>query len=635
MPTSASSNRRPDRTGAVELRQALFAPRAVALVGASGDPKKLAARPQRVLRRHGYTGRIVPINPSRSEIAGDDAYPSLRAAPGPIDHAFVMVPAPAVPAVIAECCELGIPLATIFSAGFAELGEEGRRRQEQMVAMARAAGTRLLGPNCLGVMNVTGRVAISANAVLEREEFRPGPLSVISQSGSMLGSIITRAQARGLGFSKLVSVGNESDLMVGELAELLVDDPDTQAILLFLETFRDAARLARAARRAYEAGKPVIAYKLGRSGVGREVANSHTGALTGPDEVANAFFCAHGIMRVEQFETLFELPPLVIGKRPGSGRRAAVLTGTGGAAAMVVDRLGAAGVDVVAPPPRGDKPLAVFIAPKADEALAILQRAGVAGFRTPETCADAVRAYCEWRAPCAEVAVDRDRVEAARRLLAGAAPGALNESGAAEVFSALGVPVAESQVIRDAREAVHLPFPVAAKVLSRDVAHKSDAGAVALDLAGPLALARATAAMLARVRALQPAARIDGVLVQRMAHGVAEVIVGFRRDREVGPIVMVGAGGILAELVRGQAVRVAPVALEEARAMVVEVPALAVLRGYRGGPPGDVEALARAIHAVSLLACIDTPRVAEAEINPLIVQPDGVVAVDALLVVAS
>lgn len=139
MPTSASSNRRSSRTSAPGLRQALFAPRAVALVGASGDPKKLAARPQRVLRRHGYTGRIVPINPSRSEIAGDDAYPSLRAAPGPIDHAFIMVPAPAVPAVIAECCELGIPLATIFSAGFAELGEEGRRRQEQMVAMARAA----------------------------------------------------------------------------------------------------------------------------------------------------------------------------------------------------------------------------------------------------------------------------------------------------------------------------------------------------------------------------------------------------------------------------------------------------------------------------------------------------------------
>ena len=306
-----------------ELRQprvarALFQPRAVALVGASADPKKNNARPQRFLRRHGYTGRILPVNPRYTELFGEPCYPDLRSAPGPIDHAFIMVPAPRVPDVVAQCCELRIPVATIFSAGFAELGEAGLKAERDMVAMARAAGVRLLGPNCMGLIDVHGKTALSVNAVLERETLRPGALGVISQSGSTLGTLISRAQARGHGFSKLVSVGNECDLAVGELAEFLADDADTRAILLFLETFRDAERLASAARRAFAAGKLLIAYKLGRSEVGRRAAASHTGAMVGADELATAFFRAHGILRVDMLESLFELPQLVI--EPGVER---------------------------------------------------------------------------------------------------------------------------------------------------------------------------------------------------------------------------------------------------------------------------------------------------------------------------
>jgi acyl-CoA synthetase (NDP forming) len=333
------------------LAQTLFTPKTVALVGASADLKKNNSRPQRFLRRHGYAGRILPVNPRYPEILGEPAYPDLQSAPGPIDHAFIMVPAATVPDVVAQCCALKIPIATIFSAGFAELGEQGLKPQRDMVAMAREAGLRLLGPNCMGLVNVHGKTALSVNAVLERETLRPGPLSVISQSGSTLGTLISRAQARGLGFAKLISVGNECDLAVGELADILVDDAETGAILLFLETFRDAERLAAAARRAYEAGKPVIAYKLGRSEVGRRAAASHTGAMVGADELASAFFRAHGIMRVDMLESLFELPQLALGRKPPAGRRVAVLTGTGGAAAMVADRLGVLGADVVPPPP--------------------------------------------------------------------------------------------------------------------------------------------------------------------------------------------------------------------------------------------------------------------------------------------
>ena len=686
------------------LGQALFEPGTVALVGASSDPGKLNSRPQRVLRRHGFGGRIIPVNPARSEIGGEKAYPDLRAVPEPIDHAFIMVPAAAVPDVVAACCEIRIPAVTIFTAGFAELGDDGRRRQEEMVAAARRAGVRLLGPNCLGVVNVTGCVTLSANAVLEREKLQPGALSVVSQSGSMLGAIITRAQERGLGFSKLVSVGNECDLAVGELVDMLVDDPDTRAILLFLEAFRDAERLGLAARRAFAAGKPVIAYKLGHSAVGRAVATSHTGAITGPDDLANAFFEAHGIMQVEVFEALFEMPQLVLGHQPPAGRRAAVLTVTGGAAAMVVDRLGMYGVEVVGPAPRvieklaargiaisdapltdlpmgraeggvyaaivdellasdhcdavvavqgstasyypesvrervlaaklGSKPLAVFLGPKADEALRLLQEGGVAGFRTPESCADAVAAYLNWRVPVPRESCPADDLANAETLAAASKGPRLNEVDACALFEALGIKRSESVVATDSVQTIAMDFPVAVKLLSPDIAHKSDAGMVELNVESAANLRAAVQRMLNRAHAGFPGARIDGVLVQRMQRGLAEVIVGYRRDPEVGPVVLLGMGGVIAELKRSYSIRLAPVSPATAMEMIDEVAELAILRGFRNLPRGDCGALAGAIRAMSLLACLKSRVVNEAEINPLIVKGEGsgVVAVDGLVV---
>jgi len=689
------------------LAQSLFSPRSVALVGASADAAKNNARPQRFLRAHGYTGRILPINPGRDEIFGERAYPDVRSAPGPIDHAFIMVPAKAVPDVIDQCCEREVPVATIFSAGFAELGEEGLARQRAIVERARAGGLRLIGPNCMGVVNVPGHTALSINAVLADGALRPGPLSVISQSGSMLGTLLSRAQPRGLGFSKLVSLGNECDLGVGEIADLLVDDPDTGAILLFLETFRDAHHLAHAARRAHLAGKPVIAFKLGRSEVGRRAAASHTGAMVGGDELATAFFRAHGILRVDMMESLFELPMLVAGHRPPKGRRVAVLTGTGGAAAMVADRLGVLGAEVVAPPaamierlraeglpisdspitdiPMGgsdkgaytailsalldsdhcdavvsvigsssrtnpqvvaervlkanprNKPLAVFLAPLADEGLALLHASAVAGFRTPESCADSVNAYLNWRTPVPECALDRNALESAdavlRRLGAPAGSDRLNERDAGALFAALGIPTAPAQVINSPDQAIDAAGPVAVKLLSPDIPHKTDARMVCLNLTGP-AIAAAVRSMFTRAANEFPQARVDGVLVQSMEHGLAEVILGLRRDPELGPVVMLGSGGILAELRRSFSVRLAPVSLEAAHEMIDEVAELALLQGYRNLPRGDIDALARAVQSMSMLAAVSARTVAEAEINPLIVKAEGegVVAVDGLVV---
>ena len=683
----------------MKLADALFAPRAVALIGASADAGKNTARPQRFLRKHGYGGRIVPINPARAEVLGERAYASLADAPGDIDHAFIMVPAAQVEAALEQCAARGVPVATVYSDGFAETGAAGAERERLLVEKARALGVRLLGPNCIGLVNVANGTTLTVNAVLEMDALPRGGASVVSQSGTIIGTILSRGAARGLGFAKLVSVGNEADLGVGELVDLLVDDADTRVILLFLETIRDAAALARAAARAHAAGKPVVAYKLGRSALGEALARSHTGALAGSDAAVDAWFRRAGIVRVDMLETLIEIAPLLCGRKPrraAGAPRVAVVTTTGGGAASVVDRLGMLGIDsltpdaaliaalgaqgiAVKPAPiidltlaatsdkyravleallahphcdavlavvgssaqfhpqlavkpivgiaTGAKPLAVFLAPYAEASLKLLAQAGVPAFRTPEACADALAAYFSWRAPrAASTAAAPAWPEGLR------ASGTLDEAQALTLFAALGVPTVP-WTVASAPEYIHaIAYPVAAKVLSPDILHKTEAGGVALALADRAAFDARVPRILAPVGAAAPPARIQGVLVEQMGAGLAEVIVGYRHDALIGPVVLVGMGGQLAEIYRDTSVRCAPVDEAEALDMLAEVKGLALLRGYRGLPRGDVAALARALAAVSRLALVQGCPVIEAEINPLMVRADGVIAVDGLVI---
>lgn len=686
------------------LSQALFAPRAIALIGASADPAKNNSRAQRLLQREGFAGRIIPVNPGRSEVMGVPAFADIRDVDGPVDHAFIMVPSSAVLAAIEGCCQIGVKVATIFSAGFAEIGEAGLALQQQLVATARAGGLRVVGPNCLGLLSVPDRLPLTLNAAIEAEALRPGELGLISQSGSMMGAIFSRAAARGLGFSRMVSVGNECDLGVGELAEFMVEDPATKALLLFLETFRDGDRLAAAARRAHDLGKPVIAYKLGRSELGRRLALSHTGAMVGGDELASAFFRDHGILRVDTLEALVELPRLALGHRPPRRRVAAALTATGGGAGMVVDRLGGLGDEVAGPPedvrttlatqgievsdaplidlPMGfsgparystvlkalaasdhcdaviavlgstarlapeaalahiapvlpaPKPIAVFAAPQADETLRLLGEHGIAAFRTPEACADSMHAYLNWRAPRSHEGIAAPgETDAAGQMLAEADGKSLNEVQACAVFAALGIEPPGSIIVTAPEQVSGIAGPAAVKLLSPDILHKTDAGMVRLNVEGEAAIRATVAELLTAARGRFPAAHVDGVLVAPMHRGLQEVILGYREDPEVGPIVMLGIGGVMAELKRSYSVRLAPVDLEEARGMIAELPELKLIQGFRGLPKGDVDALARAVRAISLLATLKGRPVQDAEINPLIIRAEGkgAVAVDGLL----
>lgn len=684
------------------LFRALFVPRAIALYGASGDAEKNTSRPQRYLRKHGYTGRIAPINRTRREVLGEAAYASLAEVQGEIDHVFVMVPPADVPAACDECFARRVPVVTIFTDGFGETGNAGREIEADLVARARVAGTRLLGPNSIGLVSTAPPTALSVSAVLELERLPPGPLAVVSQSGSLIGAMLSRGAARGIGFSRLVSVGNESDLAAGELVDLLVDDPDTKAILMFLETLRDAPRIAAAARRAFDAGKPVLAYKLGRSRAGVELARTHTGAIAGDDRAVDAFLRACGVLRVHSFEALIETAYLAIDQRPPQDRRVAMMTTTGGGAALVADPIGAAGVDLVAPPPavaekitalgvrlgdsplidltlagaRGDvygpvleallasdhcdvvvaavgssgqfhpqvaiepilrarrnhpaKALAVFIAPEALASLELLAQGGIAAFRTPESCADALAAYFAWRAPrTAQSAAPDDSTlaDGLRRALAEGGP-----LRAAGLFAALGVAQTPAQWLHNPGDPIYCPFPIALKIASPDIAHKTEVGGVALNLKNPRSAAAAAKRLLKRVSTARSEATIEGIVAATMQTGLGEAILGYRVDPQVGPLVLVGAGGTLAEVYHDVALRPAPVTLEDARAMIDEVRGFAPLRGYRNAPRGDLAALAQAIVAFSRLPVL--PEVREAEINPLIVKADGegVVGVDALIV---
>ena len=687
---------RTDKTARAALYSALFRPRSVGLVGLSSDRRRPTGRVLDYLRRAGYGGAVYVVNPKRDEVQGARAYADLRDLPEVPEHVYVLLGTRLAAEAVRACAEIGVKVVTVLADGFAETGAAGAARQREMVETARAAGMRLLGPNSMGLADHHSGAWITVNAIYGEPDQLAGRAVLISQSGSMMGGLISRARSLGLGFSKSVAVGNEADLSVGEIGLICVDDPDTDVFLLFLETIRDAGRLAEFAAAAQAAGKPVVAYKLGRSDVGQQLAVAHTGALLSDDAVVDAYLRDVGIARVHTLDGLVEAATLFAGRKP-LGKKApvvGVMTTTGGGGAAVCDRLAlagariepareatleairATGLNVVRAPmtdltlagagpefvrpaleamardPGFDvvvsvsgssartataetmrplieadkcgKPFGAFLTPEAGDGLRILVEAGVPAFRTPESCADAIGALLRWRAPRAGIAP----------LPSIHGPGSvIDERASLALLAGLGVPVVASVevAVDDAGvAALPFPYPVAAKVLSEAVPHKTEAGGVKVGIGGPEALADAAAEIAASVAAHHPGVTVDRVLVQPMVEGLQEVLLGYRRDPQVGPVVTLAPGGVLVGLYDDKAVRLAPVDEATAEEMIEEVVGLAPLRGHRGLPKGDLAALARALAAFSRLAeCED---VVEADANPVMVMGDGVVAVDALIV---
>jgi acyl-CoA synthetase (NDP forming) len=687
----------------------LLRPRSVAIVGASADEGKLNGRPLLYLEKYGFTGAVYPVNPRYQTIGKHPCYPEIAALPESPDVAIVLVSGSRVLDVVKQLAAIGAGAAIVLASGFGESGPEGRARQDEL---KHAAGTmRLLGPNTIGLVNISERIVLSASNALVSDEILAGNIALVSQSGGILGSLLSRAQAAGIGFSKLIATGNECDLEVADFVDNLVDDPATKVIALYLEGLRKPKAFQAAVLRAHAAGKPVVAFKVGRSESGAQSAVSHTGALAGSDAAYDALFRQFGVIRAERYSDLLDIPMMLSRGKTLKGRRLAIITSTGGSASLLADAAGVAGFDTPAPDEptaarlkalaiegatldrnpidvtlagvksdtfrtildavvasptydavavvlgssalrepetagaplrecaaKSDKPVVGFVSPDAPQLVRALNLAGVPAFAAPENCAAALAALhrfgevttLDHASSTATAAVGDDVYRMLR-------PGALNEAESKQLFAQFGVPAVREIIAKmpDEAAAAAKTFAgnVVIKVLSRDVLHKSEAGGVAINIA-PENAARVCTQLAERFLAattIEP----EGFLVQELVTNGVEMILGFHNDAQLGPVILLGMGGVAAELFRDTSLRLAPISRSDALAMVNELKASALLNGYRGRPIADIEALVGAMLAFSNMIVALGGKLQEAEINPLFVRPrgQGVLAADGLVVV--
>ena len=685
----------------------LLKPRSVAVIGASADAAKTAGRPVSYLVKHGFTGSIYPVNPKVNRIGELDCHPDIASLPEVPDVAIVLLGAERAHLAVRELAARGTAAAIVLASGYAETGDEGARRQAQLVE---AAGSmRILGPNTIGLVNLTDNIVLSASGALEMDHFPAGAIGVVSQSGGILGALLSRAAPRGIGLSKLISTSNEADLDLADFVDHLADDEATRVIALYVEAVRHPEKFRAAALKAARAGKPVVAFKIGRSEAGAQAAVSHTGALAGADRMYDALFAQVGVIRAQTFSDLLDIPAALATGRRLRGQRVAVLTSTGGAGTLVADSLGLSGFEtpppdaataaalralqtgdhaaldrnpidvtlaglqpallrgaikallasptydalaiivgssVLAMPelmagaiqdclPLSDKPVIAFVSPHAPQVGALLTQRGVPAYAAAESCASALSGMLQasrWCSPEPGEAIPLIPVD-------DLPVGSLDEAQAKQLFARFGVPCARETIVTSTAQAEAaaraLGGRVALKILSSEITHKSDVGGVAVNLS-PEQVGPALSAMADEVRA-KAGVRPQRFLVQEMVSGGTELILGMHRDA-LGTAILLGMGGITAELFKDTVMRLLPPAggltLEEALAMMRQLRTWPLLDGFRGRPPADVEALARAIVAFSHMTAQLGERLIEAEINPLFVlaRGQGVQAADGVVV---
>ncbi|MBR1175773.1 acetate--CoA ligase family protein [Bradyrhizobium sp. KB893862 SZCCT0404] len=686
----------------------LIRPRSIAVIGASADPSKTSGRPISYLQKHGFAGKIYPVNPKVAEIGGLKCYADIASLPDVPDVGLVLLGAERAHVAVRELAERGTAAAIVLASGFTETGAEGAARQQQL--MQAAGSMRLLGPNTIGLVNLTDNIVLSASGALAMDRFPAGPIGLVSQSGGILGAVLSRAAARGVGLSKLVSTSNEADLELADVIDFLADDSATKVIALYIEAIRNSLRFRAAVLKARRAGKPVVAFKIGRSEAGAKAAVSHTGALAGSDRMYDALFSQLGVIRAKTFEDLLDIAAALAAGRKLGGRRVAILTSTGGAGTIVSDSLGVAGFATPAPDaetaaqlralqsgsqamldrnpidvtlaglqpdllraairillaspsydalvviagssavgspalmadaihdclPLSDKPVMAYVSPYAPDVVSVLTRRGVPAYTSAESCASALDGLLRVGMP--------EQAQASTAIgttvdIGDLPAGSLDEAQAKTLFARFGIPIAAEKVVATPQEAEQAARDfggrVVLKILSREIAHKSDVGGVAVGLTAETIGDRLTA--MADEVARRTGKRPDRFLVQEMVSGGIEIILGMHRD-PLGTAILLGMGGVTAELFKDTTMRLLPpeggLSLADARAMARDLVTWPLLDGFRGRPKCDVEALAAAIVDFSRMVAQLGDRLAEAEINPVFVLPagQGVKAADGLVV---
>ena len=684
---------------------ALFEPDSIAIVGASEDSTRMGGGLiLRFLELHKYGGTIYPVNPKYESVNGLKCYPSLADIPDPVDLAVLSVPAKVVRQTV-EALEPGhVKCFLIITSGFGELGEEGKRIESELMNLIRAKGGRAVGPNSVGSVNLWNGVVPSITQLLDNEDLDPGDVALISQSGAVGAAILTEAERQGVGTGHFVSSGNEADLEFSDYAAYLIGDDRVGIIGGYIESIRKGAGFIDVSRAALQQGKPLIMLKVGRSDAGAIAARSHTGALVGSDDVAQAVFDANGVLRAADGDQFIDFMKVFNKTPPSRGKRIALVSHSGGAGVLAADAATEAGLDV-APLPDDLRAKMAEILPDYAGFNNPLDTTGPMVF-APEILAQCMQIFLEsdhydaavlsvkliWRHGMKLVeeltklraAVDKpfavswvapheDAMEAIRKapfpvysdparaarniatrllydeqrriLLADPPPARDVEPGVGSdapldhveaqkaVLEAYGVRLPRETVAATIEEAeafrAELGMPVAVKIASPDIAHRTEIGCVVTDVRDEDAFAVAYDQVNHNARRHHPDARIEGVLVQEMVNGGLEVLIGVTRDPVFGPMIVFGPGGTLVELIGEVDMLPSPVSESVAR-RVLEASVLGPLfRGYRGSGPLDVADLAKTIARTSWLA-VDRPEIVELDLNPVVVLDEGAgcVAVD-------
>jgi acetyltransferase len=696
----------------------IFDPRRVAVIGASDTPTSVGYTVLRNLVGSGFPGVVYPVNPKREAIQGIHAYKDIKSLPRVPDLGVICTPAPSVPALVRELGEAGTRGIVIISAGFREIGAEGRKLEEQVRQEQRKfAGMRILGPNCLGIMVP----AIRLNASFAAATPGPGHIGFISQSGALCTSVLDWAIDQGIGFSYFVSVGNMLDVSMGDLIDYFGSATETRSIILYVESITEAREFVSAAR-AFARTKPIVAYKAGRFAESAQAAASHTGAMAGVDAVYEAAFQRAGIERIFEIEDMFDCAGLLARQNIPKGERLAIITNAGGPGVMTTDALIARDgemakladetmqqlnqflpscwshgnpVDVLgdAPPERFAKTVEIVLKDKGVDAVLVILTpqamtdptstaravgeiaskahkpvlAAWMGSRvvregtqilndmnipTYDTPAKAVRAFMHLvsyarnlsilhetpRDLPMEFTLDRQRLRGLFNTFLTEGNEVLSENVSKAFLEAYEIPVTKPQAARTAEEAVEvahgLGYPVVMKIHSPQITHKTDVGGVLLNLPNDDAVREAFEKMTARARHERPEAEILGVTVQRMVTypNSFELIVGTKKDPVFGPVIMVGMGGVSAEVLKDRALGLPPLNEALARRMLESLKSWPLLRGYRGKPGANIDRLIEIIMRFSYLVA-DYPEIKELDINPLLVTPDEVLALDARVVI--
>ncbi|MFQ5886550.1 MAG: acetate--CoA ligase alpha subunit, partial [Anaerolineae bacterium] len=678
-----------------------FCPKSVAVIGASRNKEKLGHGVLKNLLQYGYKGKVYPINPEADEILGLRAYSTVLDAPGEIDMAVIVVPAAIVARVLEECGQKGVRGVVIITAGFREVGGQGLKEEKRLAEIASRYGTRIIGPNCLGLIDTL----CSLNATFARGMPERGDIAIMSQSGALLAAILDWAIGERVGFSRFVSLGNKADINEIDMLEAWGDDPHSKVIAAYLEGIVDGTRFMEVASQVSQK-TPIVIIKAGTTEAGARAVSSHTGTLAGSEKAYDTALRQAGVVRANSVEDLFDYAFAFSQQPLLKGNRIAIVTNGGGVGIMASDEVERVGLkmasltrvtvdqlkerlpaaanvynpidclgdadaeryryalDTVLHDVNVDGVIAIFLsqvvmhvedvaeavgetAKRYDKPVLaclmggemiepgreVLRRYGIPNYRFPERAVGAVSAMDQRRRfldhPLREIErfeVHSPWVQEVFQRVRSEGRLAVGDSEARRVMEAYGIPLPQSVLARNPEEAVEaaesIGYPVAMKVASPDILHKTDIGGVRLNIRGPDEVRDSFDLLNYRALRFTPEAEIWGVLVQEMVEGCYEVLVGMSRDPQFGPLLAFGLGGIYVEALRDVTFRIAPVARWEAREMLSEIRGYSLLRGVRGESPADLEAIVDCMLRVSQLVT-DFPEIVELDINPLIVCEEG------------